>query len=54
MWKRFNAGPRKQAHNYRALSTVFSKRMRGGRPAAMARELRSVVNELEVEAAKAR
>ena len=54
VWKRFNAGPRKQARNYRTLSTVFSKRMRRGRAAAMARELRAVVNELEVEAAKAR
>lgn len=54
VWKRFNAGPRKQARHYRAMSTVFCRRMRRGRPAAMARELRSVVNELEVEAAKAR
>ena len=54
MWKRFNAGPKKQARNYRALSTVFCARMRKGRGAAMARELRAVVNELEVEASKAR
>jgi (p)ppGpp synthase/HD superfamily hydrolase len=54
MWKRFNAGPKKQARNYRALSTVYCKRMRKGRGAALARELRAVVNELELEAAKAR
>jgi len=54
VWKRFNAGPKHQARNYRALATVFCARMRKGRPAAMARELRAVVNELELEAAKAR
>lgn len=54
VWRRFNAGPKKQARNYRALATVFCSRMRKGRGAAMARELRAVVNELEIEAAKAR
>jgi (p)ppGpp synthase/HD superfamily hydrolase len=54
VWKRFHAGPKKQAANYRALSNVFSARLRKGRGAALARELRAVVNELEIEAAKAR
>ncbi len=54
VWDRFNAGPQKQARNYRALATVFCARMRKGRPAVMARELHAVVNELELEAAKAR
>jgi (p)ppGpp synthase/HD superfamily hydrolase len=54
VWDRFNAGAKKQARNYRALSNVYCKRMRKGRGAALARELRAVVNELEVEAAKAR
>lgn len=54
VWNRFNAGPKKQARNYRALSTIYCKRMRKGRGAALARELRAVVNEIEIEAAKAR
>ncbi len=54
MWDRFNAGAKRQAWNYRALATVFSTRMKKGRAADLARELRAVVNELEVEAAKAR
>ena len=54
VWKRFHGSPKKQARNYRALSTVYCKRMRKGQGAALARELRVVVNELEIEAAKAR
>lgn len=54
MWRRFNASPKRQAWFYREASMVFSARMRKGRPADLARELRRVVNDLEVEAAKAR
>ena len=54
MWKRFNGRAKGTAWYYRSVSRVLSKRMTKGPGARLARELRVAVNELEIEAAKAR
>ena len=52
MWKRYNAGPADQAWYYREVSAVFSARMTKGPAAGLARDLATVVAQLEDEAAR--